>query len=98
MLRNAPANAAPLPKMNSSAAPGEIAFKTIIAAAEPKMLTARYCGLRIQGPFMTRTMKKLENNALRIMSGTVASISPVLSQSDTKITLNQCSKMKAFAA
>ncbi len=98
MLTYAPANAAALPRMNSSAAPGDMAFSTSIAVAEPKMLIARYCGLRIHGPLIVRTIKKLENKALRIMSGMAASNAGAVSQSGAKTSLRRAVKMKAFPA
>jgi hypothetical protein len=96
MLKYAPANAAPFPAINASAAPGDSAFSTSIAVAEPKMLIAKYWGLAIQGPLITRTIKKLENKALRIMSGMAASDVVALSQGDPKTSLRQAHKMKAF--
>ena len=98
MLRYAPAKAAPFPAMNSSAAPGETAFSASMAVAAPKMLIARYCGLRIHGPLIARTMKKLENRALRIMSGMAASKAAAASQNGAKIVLNLSHEMKAFPA
>lgn len=98
MLKYAPANAAPFPAIISSAAPGDSAFSTSMAVAEPNMLTARYCGLRIHGPLITRTIKKLENKALRIMSGMAASITGAVSPDRAKTSLKQALKMKAFPA
>lgn len=98
MLRYAPAKAAPFPAMNSSAAPGDTALSISMAVAEPKMLIAKYWGLAIQGPLITRTKKKLENKALKIMSGMAASDAGQLSQGDPKTSLRQAHKMKAFPA
>lgn len=89
MLKYAPANAAPFPAMNSSAAPGDTALSISMAVADPKMLTARYCGLRIHGPLIDRTIKKLENKALRIMSGMAASIIRAVSRMDAKTFLKE---------
>lgn len=98
MLKYAPANAAPFPAINSSAAPGDMEFSTSMAVAEPKMLIARYCGLRIHGPLTARTIKKLENKALRIMSGMAASNAGAVSPVGAKTSLKPTAKMKAFAA
>lgn len=98
MLKYAPANAAPFPAMNSSAAPGDNALRISIAVADPNMLTARYCGLRIHGPLIDRTIKKLENKALRIMSGMAASITGAVSLIDANVSLNRDTKMKALSA
>ncbi len=92
----APMNAAPFPAMNSSAAPGDNVLSTSMATAEPTMQTAKYCGLRSQGPLKTRTIRKLVKSALRMMSGIVASLAILSCTGLAKIPLSGIAKLKAF--